>query len=274
MKYLVLFIFAFVQHSLFAQTGVASYYEHVKFDISIDSTQPGFNSAMQQQLLESLKKQAEKEYTLTFNAKESLYKIVPKLAAPQPANNGGIAISVAGSSDILYKNIQSYTYVNETDMMGKAFLIKDSLPKKNWVLTQETKGIGEYTCYKATYSYSRTISKFVMGENGPTDSKEEEEVVVTAWYTPEIPVSNGPNDYQGLPGLILEIHDGKRTLVCNKITLNAADAEKIEIPKKGKVVNQKEFDEIQEKKMQEFINQHSGGNRRGDGSTISISIGG
>jgi GLPGLI family protein len=30
-------------------------------------------------------------------------------------------------------------------------------------------------------------------------------VVTTAWYTPQIPVSNGPRNYHGLPGLIMEV---------------------------------------------------------------------
>ena len=36
---------------------------------------------------------------------------------------------------------------------------------------------------------------------------------MTAWFTPEIPVSTGPAMYGGLPGLILEISDGNRTML-------------------------------------------------------------
>ena len=49
------------------------------------------------------------------------------------------------------------------------------------------------------------------------ESKKKENVVTTAWYTPQIPVSNGPDDYQGLPGLILEINDGKKQLFVQKL---------------------------------------------------------
>ena len=31
-------------------------------------------------------------------------------------------------------------------------------------------------------------------------------IEVTAWYTPEIPINQGPADYWGLPGLILEVN--------------------------------------------------------------------
>jgi GLPGLI family protein len=46
------------------------------------------------------------------------------------------------------------------------------------------------------------------------------ETIVTAWYTPEIPVNQGPDKYWGLPGLILEVNDGK-TVLCSKVVLNS-----------------------------------------------------
>ena len=45
-------------------------------------------------------------------------------------------------------------------------------------------------------------------------------IVVTAWYTLDIPVSHGPGDYWGLPGLILEISDDNTQILCTKIVMN------------------------------------------------------
>ena len=36
---------------------------------------------------------------------------------------------------------------------------------------------------------------------------------MSAWFTPEIPVSTGPSMYGGLPGLILEINDDRTTML-------------------------------------------------------------
>jgi GLPGLI family protein len=45
-------------------------------------------------------------------------------------------------------------------------------------------------------------------------------MTITAWYTPEIPVNQGPENYWELPSLILEINDGKTVVLCSKIVLN------------------------------------------------------
>jgi GLPGLI family protein len=87
------------------------------------------------------------------------------------------------------------------------------------------------------------------------------EITITAWYTPEIPVSQGPEGYWGLPGLILEVNDGKTIILCSKVVLNPKEKTEIKAPSKGKVVNQKEYDETVIKKMEEFreMNQGRGG---------------
>lgn len=85
---------------------------------------------------------------------------------------------------------------------------------------------------------------------------------ITAWFTPEIPVNQGPEMYWGLPGLILEVNDGKTVILCSKVVLNSKDKAEIKAPTKGTVVTQKEFDETVTKKMEEWrqMNQGRGGN--------------
>ena len=84
--------------------------------------------------------------------------------------------------------------------------------------------------------------------NKPEDKK------VIAWYTPEIPVSFGPSNYWGLPGLILEISDGENILLCSKVTLSNKEKTKIKVPNVGKKVNRQEFEAIEKKKMDSMKN--------------------
>ncbi|EPR71174.1 hypothetical protein ADIWIN_3219 [Winogradskyella psychrotolerans RS-3] len=233
--------------------GVGTYRTHRDFDIKMDSTK--MNDAMQKRMMEMMKKQFQKTYTLTFDKSSSLYKQEAELDKPQVG--GGFQMSFGNSgSDVFYKNIKLRTYVDQKETMGKKFLIKDSISPIEWKLESDTKHIGEYMCFKATYTkqvpkVNMNFSSFSSVDDDNEEEKEPEmtERTITAWYTPQIPVSNGPAKYQGLPGLILEIHDGKLTVICSKIVINPEDKIEIEEPMKGKEVTQKEYDDIMDKKL-------------------------
>lgn len=246
--------------------GVATYKSHRKFEIPVREGEE--NSAMRKQIEEQLKKQFQQEYTLEFTREESIYKQVEKLSTPQPQMSSGITIEINDGSDVLYKNIKEQRYSNQTDIMGKQFLIKDAIESRDWTLEKDKKFIGEYECYKATYKTEYTTQTV---ENGEVTEVTKERVV-TAWYTPQIPISNGPAEYEGLPGLILEINDGQLTLVCSKIVMNPKEPVSIEEPSKGKVVTETKFEAIMDKKNKEMMERMRG--RGSDGEERIMIIGG
>lgn len=266
--------------SLFAQDfqGVATYKTQRKLDIKIDSAQVG-GGEMQKQIMDMLKKEFQKTYILTFDKNTSIYKEDEALAPPA-AGGGMVFISSAGGSGTLFKNIKDQLFTNQQETFGKQFIIKDQLQPIEWELHGETKNIGDYTCYKATYSKQIEASSVMTFSSSDDEDKDEDSkvssemktITVTAWYTPQIPVSNGPESYQGLPGLILEINDGDLTILCSKITINPDKKIEISEPKKGKQVSQKEYDEIIKKKMKEMSEQND---RRDSGeNSFQIRIGG
>ena len=248
--------------------GVAIYKSHQKVDLKINDNKG--NSEMQKQIQEQLKKQFQKEYTLTFNKNESVYKENEKLDAPAPSASG-FKISLGQSDDILYKNIKEHRFVKKTDIFGKLFLVKDSLVASKWELVNETKNIGEYTCFKAVYTEDYTTKKLTETGDFENESKQR---TTTVWYTPQVPVSHGPDTYFGLPGLILEVNDGSTTLVCAKIVINPKEDLTIEEPKKGKEVNKAEFDDIQDKKTKEMMEKFQTRSGSSNGDHIVIKIGG
>ncbi len=247
--------------------GKAYYQTKRNINMSMDSTQ--VNNEMQKQLQEMLRKQFEKTYILTFNKTESIYKVEEELEKPQPTSSG-IRIINGGAKDILYKNTRTNTFVNNVEQFGKKFLVKDNLKKIKWNITKETKMIGNYLCIKAT-----TI-KMVNDYDEEHNKKEtKKEMPIEAWYTPEIPVNAGPAYYGNLPGLIIELHEDKMHYVCNKIVMNPLDKIEITVPSKGKVVNQKDFDAMVEKKRKEVMKNFQGGRKKGGNSnSFSIQIGG
>ena len=266
--------------SLFAQDfqGVATYKTQRKLDIKIDSTQVG-GGEMQKQIMDMLKKEFQKTYILSFDKNTSIYKEDEALAAPS-AGGAMMVVSSLGGSGTLFKDIKNQSFTNQLETFGKQFVIKDRLKPIKWVLHSETKNIGNYTCYKATYTKEIEEMSMMTFSSSEDDNKgqdsnellEMKTTTVTAWYTPQIPVSNGPESYQGLPGLILEVNDGELTILCSKITLNPKKTLEIAEPKKGKEVTQQEYDDIMEKKMEEMSEQYRG--RGADENAIEIRIGG
>jgi GLPGLI family protein len=247
---------------------------------------------MQKNMEERMKKMFEKTFILNFDKSASIYKEEEKLDAPSQGGGGGgfrMMGSMMGSGGTFYKNIKEKSYTVDKEFMGKEFLIKDTLPNLKWKMEGETRLIGGYKCYKATAikPVSKTDFRNFRPKKEETtttkpadDSKKTnfmdemnipKEVVVTAWYTPEVPVNQGPENYWGLPGLILEINDGKTVILCSKIILNPKEKAEIKASTKGKVVTQAEYDEIMIKKMEEFREMNRG---RGANGGMQIRMGG
>ncbi len=256
--------------------GIATYKTQRKFDVQMDSTQ--MDDAMQAQIKAMMRKQFEKEYTLEFTKDESLYKEVEKLGAPNTGNSFvQVEIVGEGGNGAYYKNLADNKFINQTESFSRVFLINDTISKREWKLGKETKNIGNYTCFKATSTYERTVYGFMnVNDDADKETTEEEKmetVTITAWYTPQIPVKNGPSIYDGLPGLILEVNDGQQTMLCSKVVLNPEKGIQIKKPKEGQKVTQVKYDQLMEKKMKEMEEQFHGDGRRG-GDQIEIRIGG
>lgn len=236
---------------------------------------------MQKRIEESMKKMFEKTFILNFDKSASIYKEEEKLEAPGQGGGGmRMMMSMTGGGGTYYKNVKEKYYTVDKEFMGKEFLIKDSLPNLQWKLEGETRVIGGYNCFKATAvrvasktdfrnfrpkkeDAAATKSADVAKKSSLLDELDmPKETIITAWYTPEIPVSQGPENYWGLPGLILEVNDGKTVILCSKVVLNPKVKTEIKASTKGKITTQKEFDETILKKMEEFreMNQGRGGN--------------
>ena len=237
-------------------------------------------------MMERMKSMFEKTFILTFNKTESTYKEDEKLEAP---GTGGGFRGMAGSftAGTQYKNVKDGELLQDQEFFGKQFLIKDNLEKLEWKMTGETKQIGQYLCMKATAMKKVDKMDFSNMRRRNRDKEEEgeklkdstetaskdimdeievpEEVEVTAWYTMQIPVNQGPGEYWGLPGLILEVNSGKTTILCSKIVMNPEEKEEIKKPSKGKEVTKEEYSDIVKKKIEEMREMYGGRNRGNSG---------
>jgi GLPGLI family protein len=242
--------------------GKAYYFS--KSTMSLGNFGARFSEAQKKQIMERLKGRLEKKYVLTFNRNESMFLEEEKLDAVSGATDSWGKNFTPGDQ---YKNTKDTTQIQNQEFYGKNFLVKDNLLALNWEMSAETKKIGNYICYKAVAlvpSSDLTWYAFSWNQLPSNDApKEGEEKAVKmtrveAWYTPQLPVSHGPSEYWGLPGLILEVSAGDTTLLCYEIVINPKEKTTFKIPKKGKVVTKNEYQSIVFKKMKEFRD-----NRRG-----------
>lgn len=246
--------------------GKATYLSKSRMDLG--SWGNRLSEAQKKQVQERLKNRLEKSYVLIFNKEESIFYEEDMLDAMSGATDSWGKNFAAGDK---YSNVKENLQVQEQEFYGKRFLVKDNLQTIKWTMGSESKQIGNYICMKATAivpTDELTWYSFSWGQlrsQDNTEGDDTEEVATTmieAWYTPQIPVSHGPSEYWGLPGLILEVSAGDTTMLCSKIVLNPEEKIEIVAPKKGQEITKKKYQETVFSKMREFRNNRMG-RRRG-----------
>ena len=207
-------------------------------------------------------------YVLAFDNNQSTFVEKKILSKPTPKAKGGdFFIIGTGVNEELYKNIKQQKYVRVAEISGKRFLITGTLEKHPWKLTGETKKIGRYTCRKATFT--KKVARIELNNTIALDDEGivDEEMIdqekqakkatpvnqtIIAWYTPQIPVSNGPNFFAGLPGFVLEVRTERAVFLCTEIVINPKKVVKIKKPTRGQKVTEEEFQKINEKFIEEM----------------------
>jgi GLPGLI family protein len=116
----------------------------------------------------------------------------------------------------------------QKEFYERTYLVKDSIRKIRWKITDETRVIAGYNCRRA--------NAVVL-----------DSIYVVAFYTDEIHVSGGPESFNGLPGMILGVavpHENV-TWFATKVTEAPIDSKTLIPPKIGKLVNNKQlYDDI------------------------------
>ena len=171
------------------------------------------------------------KFELKFTNRESLFQKEPIM---KKDNDYGydIAEIIYGGKNIYYYNSITGERLTNKEVYGDHYLVVGNMKDIKWTLTNQRKKIGNYSCLKATSTLKIKNSKGIFFKE------------VTAWYASEIPVSFGPKDYCGLPGLILELIEGNINYTAYKLILNPKEKIEIHKPKKGKIITQEELDKI------------------------------
>jgi GLPGLI family protein len=173
-----------------------------------------------------------KTYTLLhFNATESKYEDSEEEAEP-----GMEGWSNRKETFFMKQNFRDRTIYNGITMLGKTYLVHDSIVAPAWKILNDMKEVAGHICMNASL----------------TDTLRKQATL--AWFALDMPVSAGPDRFTGLPGIILEvdINNGALVMTADKIDLKPLSTE-LNVPQKikGKKINSAEYQRLIEKQIKE-----------------------
>lgn len=134
------------------------------------------------------------------------------------------------------RNFAQNTQTDIIEMIGKTYIVEDSLQIPNWKILNDIKDVAGHICMKASVE----------------DTIKRQKII--AWFAQDMPLNAGPERYCGLPGVILEldVNDGAVMITADKIETKKLTQE-LDLPKKmkGKKVNEAEYLSM----IKDFINE-------------------
>jgi GLPGLI family protein len=170
-------------------------------------------------------------FDLFFDSTRTLYK--PGREVTQVRNNW--FGSSPANENIVFNDVANATTNTQKIVFEETFLIVDSLRHLDWKITNDTRTIAGFECRKATAIMWDTI-------------------FVVAFYSEQIPVSSGPESFNGLPGLILGLALPKMnvTWFATKLELVNVTENNLNPPKKGKKTTNKALIGLLDKNLESW----------------------
>ncbi|WP_338871614.1 GLPGLI family protein [Spirosoma sp. SC4-14] len=173
---------------------------------------------------------------LVFTENESLYTY----ANEQGETEDG-SYSWRHSEFKLHRDFAKDRKLDIIEMLGKTYVVDDSLHTPTWKIGNQIKDVAGYICMKA--------------EAEDPIKKQK----ITAWFAQDLPVPAGPERYNGLPGVILELNlnDGDVVIEATKVTLKKITPDELKMPKtKGKKISDAAYDNIIRQHIAESMTAH------------------
>ncbi|GHV56921.1 hypothetical protein FACS1894182_04530 [Bacteroidia bacterium] len=146
-----------------------------------------------------------------------------------------------GTTEKIYKN-RTNGEITITDEIKDNYRCEDPVGSLNWEITSDTTVVLDYACQKAKIRFR---------------GREYE-----AWFTPEIPVSEGPWKFFGLPGLILMVKDNQGLIAFECIGLQQLEQPEAIVISQGKYIrcSRKELEKVQRNRGASQTYYINGGN--------------
>ena len=151
-----------------------------------------------------------------INREETSIDTVYKEYAEVPGEKFASIVKTIHPKDAFYyKDFKTYNYRVYFDQNNKETYISDALPKYDWKLIDEQKVISGYKCKKAI------TTKRIMNKTQN----------IVAWYCEEITINDGPMDFSGLPGFIMQIEINDTSILkFEKLKIVSKENSEIKLP--------------------------------------------
>ena len=121
---------------------------------------------------------------------DSLYNVLAEKKTAKSEVSTQVINQQLGSLPLeIFKNYPKGKITTVDRVPFDTYTFEEDMESPDWALERDTVTVCGYSCKKATTTY--------FGRN------------YTAWYAPEIPISDGPWKFFGLPGLILKVEDDR-----------------------------------------------------------------
>jgi len=180
-----------------------------------------------------------------FNANESMYKKVEEDSEEEMSSTGpagGVQIRMQSPKVEVYLDNATQIRLVTQEFMGKEYLISDTLKVAPWKFGTETKTIQGYECKQAFYT---------------DETRPEQKMEITAWYTDKIRPFLGPERFQSLPGTILavDVNNGERVIVARSIEFRQLKKNDLKKPTNGTKLTQSEYRAMVDEQMKKMGGQ-------------------
>ena len=190
------------------------------------------------------------QHILQFTPKESyFYRKAEEISADEDINSARRrrwTRRMGGGQDEvkLYTDLATRVSLESREFFGKKFLISGEANDFKWKFTGDSKQVGSYFCQKAIH----------------TDTTG----TIVVWFTPMIPVPAGPENYTGLPGLILhvDINEGERIITALEVNNIEISPDAIIKPTEGEPITRKDYRIMTREKMKEMEDEYGGQSSR------------
>lgn len=205
-------------------------YTPINYDSILNSTKgksKGFMDMIKKEIIEiklSIQELEKINFILKYNNNKSIYYQEKTIFLNERRMRKLFPlVSIRDNREIFTNENKIYMNLNA---FGEDFNLE--IGKVKWKITNETKKIGKFNCYKAIGIFEK--SSFINKKN----------LKIIAWFTPEIPFNYGPKYYNGLPGLIVRLKE-RKNIIYNLLKIEELKKENITFLKKGKFIEVEEL---------------------------------